>query len=364
MNILNTNKVDYKKQPLFFGEGLGLQTYQDLKYPALDTLNKRMMELFWKPEEIPLGKDKSDWEKLSDIQKDIFIKNLSYQILLDSVQGRGPVTALLPIVSNPELEGCIITWDFFETIHSRSYTYIIKNLFPNANEVFNEILNIQEILDRAVSITKYYDDLLNVSQRYSANPDMSVSDSDKKTLLMALCAINILEGVRFYVSFACAFAMGELDLMEGNAKIIKLIARDEAMHLGLSQQLIKLLRDREGYEEIFNESIEEIRKLFLDSAKEEKRWAEFLFKDGSMIGLNAEMLSTYVEWIVNRRSSVLGLGKIFEEAPAQNPLPWTDKWLGSKNVQNAPQEVNIDSYLVSSLNMDICEEQIQKLSLF
>jgi ribonucleotide reductase beta subunit family protein with ferritin-like domain len=348
--VLNTETSNYKDEPLFFGKQLGLQRYDKFKYPALDTLNKKMMEYFWKPEEISLIKDRNDWDNLSEVQKKIFVHNLSYQILLDSVQGRGPVSALLPIISNPELEGCIITWDFFETIHSRSYTYIIKNLFPNPSLVFDNILEISEILERAASITKHYDALLAVVHEY--NSGVEVNDDMKKTLVRALCAINVLEGIRFYVSFACTFALGELGFMVGNADIIKLIARDEAMHLSLTQHILNILRDKEGYKEIFEELEQEMIAIYLEAGQEEKRWAEFLFKDGSFIGLNSEMLAEYVEWIVNRRASAIHLKKIYKDAPTSNPLPWTDNWLGSKNVQVAPQEKSITSYVVSAINMD------------
>jgi ribonucleoside-diphosphate reductase beta chain len=361
MKILNTNKVDYTQEPLFFGEPLGLQTYNTPKYPALQTLNKKMKSMYWLPEEIPLSKDRNDWMKLSDVSKDIFIKNLSYQILLDSVQGRGPVSVILPIISNPELEACVVTWDFFETIHSESYTYIIKNLFHDPKVIFDEILNIKEILERASSITKYYDELAKVSYLFKAGK--KADDNDKKTLLKALVAINILEGIRFYVSFACAFAMGELNLMEGNAKIIRLIARDEALHLSLIQHLINILRTREGYQDLFQECLPDIVQIFHDAVEEEKRWANFLFRDGTMIGLNAEMLHSYIEWISNRRSGAIGLEKLFKDAPTENPLPWTDNWLGSKNVQNAPQEVSIDSYTVSALNVEIDEEFYKTLKI-
>lgn len=361
LKLLNLKKVDYRDQPLFFGESLGLQTYDNLKYQALDTLNKRMMQYFWKPEEVKLQKDRNDWDKLTDIQQDIFIKNLSYQILLDSVQGRGPVSAILPIVSNPELEGCIVTWDFFETIHSRSYTYLIKNLFPKPEIVFDQILEIKEILERASSITKYYDQLLELSIHFQQGK--TITQEDKVILIKALTAINILEGIRFYVSFACAFALGQLNLMEGNAKIIQFIARDEAMHLALTQQLLKLLRDREGYDKIFKSLHDDMKSMFYEAAEEEKRWAEYLFRDGSMIGLNAHMLSEFVEHLVNRRSHVLGLGKIFPDAPATNPLPWVDDWLGSQKIQVAPQETEITSYLVSALDQTVTDQTLKNLQI-
>jgi ribonucleoside-diphosphate reductase beta chain len=360
--IINLNQINWQKQPLFFGERLGLQTYENPKYPALDTLNKRMMEMFWKPEEISLQKDRNDWDKLTEVQQDVFVKNLSYQIMLDSVQGRGPVSAILPLVSLPELEGCVVTWDFFETIHSRSYTYLIKNLFAKPELVFDQILDIQPIIERAATVTQHYDKLVELSLMYQ-QPGYAVTEQDRKTLMLALTAINILEGVRFYVSFACAFALGELNLMEGNAKIITLIARDEAMHLSLTQQLIKILRDREGYGDVFESIRPQMIEMFDQAAQEEKRWAEYLFRNGSMIGLNAEMLGEYVEWIVNRRSQVIGLGKIFPEATAQNPLPWVDGWLGSKNVRVAPQETEISSYLVSAINQDVTDDIISELKI-
>lgn len=675
MTVLNTNNVDYTEQPMFFGEELGLQRYDKFKYPAFDKINKRMMGYFWLPEEVDLSKDKTDMDKLSDIQRDMFIKNLSYQILLDSVQGRAPVSTLLPIVSLPELEGCIITWDFFEClvegtevltnngwkdlqdvviedkvcqyniedgslsfvnpskvikrkhkgkiinyddgkrftqsvtpnhrmpvvrrtsnkkyfelaenldynsdikvpvsgnlfgidskltalealkiatqadgtlsdryngekvrtvpiwfsfskkrkidriidifnatnfewielskdgekrrfkinvpiefvdsdwktfewvdyskishrwalefineiskwdgcikptsivyssinksnvktvqtiahlcnktakfykvkddrkdsykdifavnimnkpfkdgqsikrseidydgmvgcltvetgafliryngnisvtgncIHSRSYTHIIQNLYPNPNDVFNNILQVQEIVDRAASVTMYYDKLLEAVRLYSNGGD---TNNLSEMLMDALVAVNILEGVRFYVSFACAFALGESQLMEGNAKIIKFIARDEAMHLSLTTHMINLLVEREGYDKLFERNRDKYRHMYHDAANEEKRWAEFLFRDGSILGLSSELLGQYVEYIVNRRANTIGLGKIFDRPLTNNPLPWVDSWLGSKSNQPAPQETEITSYVVSSVKQDVNDEGIGELSL-
>ena len=231
-SVFNKDKnLDQMKQPMFFGDDLQVQQYSDMKYPIFDKLNQQQLGYFWRPEEISLQKDRNDYQDLSEQQKFIFTSNLKYQTMLDSVQGRGPCLAFLPFVTNPELEGCIVTWDFMETIHSRSYTHIIKNLYANPNEVFDTILEDDRIEKRAESVTKTYDDLINLGYQWHLNKDKVDLQELKKKMYLAMVSVNILEGLRFYVSFACSFAFGELKLLEGSAKIISFIARDESQHL-------------------------------------------------------------------------------------------------------------------------------------
>ena len=236
--VFNRNEVDFTKQPMFFGEDQNTQRYDQFRYPEFDKLNQRMLGYFWRPEEISLQKDRADYQTFRPEQKHIFTSNLKYQTLLDSVQGRGPCLSFLPYVSLPELEGCIITWDFMETIHSRSYTYIMKNVYADPSEVFDTILNDEEIVKRAISVTENYDRFSELAQDYFVKGKGDLKEV-KKQLYLAMVNVNILEGLRFYVSFACTFAFGELKLMEGSAKIISFIARDEATHLNLSTQIIK-----------------------------------------------------------------------------------------------------------------------------
>ena len=345
--------IDFTKQPMFFGEDQNTQRYDTFKYPALDKLNQTMLGYFWRPEEISLQKDRADFQNFRPEQKHIFTSNLKYQTLLDSVQGRGPSLAFLPYVSIPELEGCIITWDFFETIHSRSYTYIMKNIYADPSEVFDTILHDQEIVKRAISVTENYDQFYKIAQDYFVKGKGDIKEV-KKALYLAMVNVNILEGLRFYVSFACTFAFAERELMEGNSKIIRLIARDENLHLTSTQHILNLWqkgKDDPEMAEIAEELKDEAKDIFLKAVEQEKQWAGYLFAQGSMIGLNEEILCQYVEYIANHRMSAIGMGQPFDVT--SNPLPWMNNYLNSDNVQVAPQESEISSYLVGQIDSEV-----------
>lgn len=364
-SVFNKNKVDFTKQPMFFGEEQGMQRYDEFKYPIFDKLTQKQLGFFWRPEEVSLQKDRNDYNELRPEQKHIFTSNLKYQILLDSVQGRGPALAFLPFCSLPELEGCILTWDFMETIHSRSYTYMIKNLYSNPADVFDTVIDDERIMERADSITKCYDDFINYAQKYQITGKGS-SKELKRKLWQALVTVNILEGIRFYVSFACTFAFGELKLMEGSAKIISFIARDESQHLAISQHIIKNFKNNENDAEmleVIKEEEEWMYQAYRDAVDEEKRWAQYLFKDGSMIGLNEKLLSDYVEWVANKRMKAIGLNPIFDIKPGDNPLPWTLHWLNSSGLQNAPQETEIESYVIGGIKQDVSDDTFKDFSL-
>ena len=366
MTVFNKQKHNTKKQPMFFGKPLGVQRYDSYKYPIFDRLNQQQLGYFWRPEEVSLQKDRADYQTLQSQQKHIYTSNLKYQILLDSVQGRGPGLAFIPYCSLPELEGAMLTWEFFEQIHSRSYTYIIKNIYSDPSEVFDTILDDDRILARAESVTKAYDEFLQAAQEWGAGNmwEHALEDCDaakwelkelKRKLYKAVMNVNILEGIRFYVSFACSFAFGELKLMEGSAKIISLIARDESQHLVLTQKILKKWAEGDDPEmqEIALEEKENVRKMFAEAVTQEKEWANYLFSEGSMIGLNERLLSQYVEWIANRRMKAVGLDPLYDIPAKNNPLPWTEHWLNSKGQQNAPQETEIESYIVGGIKQDV-----------
>src|SRR5210317_49612 len=362
--VFNRNEIDFTKEPMFFGADQNLQRYDIFKYPQLDKLNQTMLGYFWRPEEVSLQKDRSDYQDFRPEQKHIFTSNLKYQTLLDSVQGRGPSLAFLPYVSNPELEGCIITWDFFETIHSRSYTHIMKNVYSNPSEVFDTILNDDEIVKRAISVTKNYDKFNQLAEDYFHRGKGDIKEV-KRQLYLAMVNVNILEGLRFYVSFACTFAFGELKLMEGSAKIISLIARDEATHLAISQHIIKNYRAAEGdseMREIIKECEPTVYQMYKDAVAEEKSWANYLFKDGSIIGLNEALLHQYVEHIANRRLKALGYNTIFDAPVNTNPLPWTQHWLSSSGLQVAPQETEVESYIIGGIKQDVDKNSLKGFS--
>lgn len=376
MTVFNTEQVDTKKQPMFFGKPLGVQRYDSYKYPVFDKLTTQQLGYFWRPEEVSLQKDRGDYQTLRPEQKHIYTSNLKYQIMLDSIQGRGPGMAFIPYCSLPELEACMEVWGFMEMIHSRSYTYIIKNVYSDPSEVFDKIVTDERILERAKSVTESYDDFIQSSQQYGASnawlhnlegvsyAKETINDVKRK-LYRAVANVNILEGIRFYVSFACSFAFGELKLMEGSAKIISLIARDENQHLAITQNILNKWRDGDDPEmkQIMKEEEEWTYKMFDRAVNEEKRWADYLFKDGSMIGLNDKLLQQYVEWIANRRLKSIGLKPQYDISANNNPLPWTQHWISSKGLQVAPQETEVESYVVGGIKQDVKKDTFSGFKL-
>ena len=376
VTVFNKEKTDTSHSPMFFGPPLGVQRYDGAKYQVFDKLTNQQLGYFWRPEEVSLQKDRSDFATLNETQKHIFTSNLKYQILLDSVQGRGPGLAFIPYCSLPELESAMIAWEFMEMIHSRSYTYIIKNVYANPEQIFDTILDDEKIIARAKSVTEAYDEFINFAQQWGQgnwwkegwrdSPSASWEKKElKRRLYRAIMNVNILEGIRFYVSFACSFGFGELKKMEGSAKIISLIARDESQHLVITQNIINNWRkgDDPDMLEIIDEEKGNVIEMFERCVNEEKDWAEYLFKEGSMIGLNAKLLTQYVKWIANRRMKTIGIDPIYDVPARNNPLPWTNHWLNSKGQQNAPQETEIESYVVGAIKQDIKKDTFSGFKL-
>lgn len=383
------NKNDQLKEPMFFGQNVNVARYDQQKYAIFERLIEKQLSFFWRPEEVDVSQDRIDYAGLPDHEKHIFISNLKYQTLLDSVQGRSPNVAFLPIVSIPELETWVESWSFSETIHSRSYTHIIRNIVNDPSIVFDDIVENPEIQKRARDVSKYYDILILESQLYQLHGegiwykenkktdeiDISKEKKDgwkqvtmrglKRHLYLALVSVNVLEAIRFYVSFACSFAFAERKLMEGNAKIIKFIARDELLHLSGTQHIINLCQsgvDDQEMAEVAKECEEEAYAIFMDAVNQEKEWAEYLFKDGSMIGLNKEILFQYIEYITNQRLKAVNFKPAFADKKS-NPIPWIDQWLNSDNVQVAPQETEISSYLTGQVNSAIDSKELGDLEL-
>ena len=368
------NRTDHTTVKAFLDPtgGPTIQRYDTMKYPAIDNFTDKQLGFFWRPEEVDIYQDSKDFKGLTPHEQHIFTSNLKRQILLDSVQGRAPVEAFAPIVSLPEVENWIQTWTFSETIHSRSYTHIIRNIYSNPSKIFDELMDISEIVDCAEDISKYYDDLIELSSWYNLLGEGTHTVNDKtitvdlyelkKKLYLTLMSVNILEGVRFYVSFACSWAFAELKKMEGNAKIIKFIARDENLHLGSTQWLLNKLKvDDSDYKKISEETEAECIQMFVDAVDQEKAWADYLFKDGSMIGLNARLLSDYVEWIATKRMSKVNLKSPY--SVKNDPLPWTQKWISGSDVQVAPQEVELSSYIIGGTKQDVSEDTFKGLTL-
>lgn len=370
-NQLSNNPLS---EPMFFGNPVNVARYDQQKHQIFEKLIEKQISFFWRPEEVDVSKDRVDFQKLSDSEKHIFISNLKYQTLLDSIQGRSPNIAFLPIISIPELETWVETWSFFETIHSRSYTHILRNLFGDPSSIFEDIVENEEIKKRAADISEYYDDLIFAVQLWQTlGEGIHTVEGEvheitlrnlKKKLYLCMNSVNALEAIRFYVSFACTFAFAERELMEGNSKIIRLIARDENLHLTSTQHILNLWakgKDDPEMAEIAEECKQEATDIFLNAVEQEKQWAAFLFNQGSMIGLNKEILCQYVEFIANHRMSAIGLGQPFDVK--SNPLPWMNNYLNSDNVQVAPQESEISSYLVGQIDAEVSAEDFGDFDL-
>ena len=372
MTVFNSKKKN-EKSKIFFDGNLGIQRYEQVKYKQFEKFSTTQLGFFWQAEEIDITKDSKDFKKLTEFEQHIFTSNLKRQILLDSVQGRSPNLAFLPICSLPEVENWIEAWSANETIHSKSYTHIIRNIYSDPSKVFDEITTIKPIVECANSVSKYYDDLIEKSRYYNllgkgkhiVNGEEVVVDMYelKKALWLAIMSVNILEGIRFYVSFACSWAFAELKSMEGNASIIKLICRDENLHLASTQTLIKLLPiDDKDFIKIRKETEDECIKMFEEAVEQEKAWAAYLFKDGSMIGLNEQLLAEYVEWIANKRMIAVGFPSSYK-VPQACPLPWTQKWISGSEVQVAPQETSITSYIIGGTTQDLDDDTFKGFKL-
>jgi len=374
-SIFSKTDNDQLKEPMFFGQPVNVARYDQQKYPIFEKLIEKQLSFFWRPEEVDISQDRIDYQNLPDHEKHIFISNLKYQTLLDSIQGRSPNVAFLPLVSLPELETWIETWAFSETIHSRSYTHIIRNIVNDPSIIFDDIMRNEQIRLRASDISSYYDELIHDTMLYSQlgagehvinGETRRVSEYElKKKMYLCLMNVNILEAIRFYVSFACSFAFAERKLMEGNAKIIRLIARDEALHLTGTQHLLNIMRsgqDDPEFAKVAQDVDQACFEMFKQAAIQEKQWAEYLFRDGSMIGLNKDILSQYVEYITNIRMTAVGLKPAFEQVK-HNPIPWINTWLASDTVQVAPQEVELSSYLVGQIDAEVSADDLNDFEL-
>ena len=371
---LAKNNKSHLERNHFFDGPTGIARYDQVKYPQYTKFTDKMNSFAWQPEEVDLSRDAKDFKNLQPFQKHIFTSNIRRQIALDSVQGRSPVVAFLPCVSLPELETLIETWGFQETIHSKSYTHIIRNVYPDPSPVFDEIMNIPEILDCAHDISKYYDDFVDYYGKYvhlgeggiycTETGEIEMSKYDlKKKLWLCLNSVNILEGIRFYVSFACSWAFAELKQMEGNAKIIKAIARDENVHLGFTQTILKnLVKENPDWEKIRKECEKEVEEMFLSAIQQEKDWATYLFKDGSIIGLNEQLLGDYVDFIAAKRMRSLGYAVPWTTTRT-NPLPWVDKYINTRETQTAPQEAELTNYVSGAIDSTITDEFLGSLKL-
>lgn len=381
--VFNTKKTDLSRQPMFFGEKLNIARYDTERYSVFSKATKTMKSFYWNPEEINLDKDKSDYKNLAPHEQHIFIKNIAYQSLLDSVQERAPVYAFLPWVSLPELEASIIWWVAFEQIHSQSYQWILQNLFPDPGVVFDGIIEDENIMTRADAIIRYYDDFITYSEQYRVlgpgehviKSQRQVNGTDarveveetltlsmyelKRKLYVALFSVFALESIRFYVSFACSFAYGQQGKMKGNANIIKLIAKDEAQHMGITVNILRNLVRKEGdpdFVKIVEEEKDNVLAIFDEVVNQEKEWAKYLFKDGSIVGLNEALLVRFLEYTANKRLKALGFKQRYD--CTTDPFTWMSAWLSGEETQVAPQENEITDYLINVLDTNVNEDNI------
>jgi ribonucleoside-diphosphate reductase beta chain len=362
---------------MFLGKSVNVSRFDEQKYMIFERLIEKQLSFFWRPEEIDLSRDRIDFQEFTNSEKHVFLSNLKYQTLLDSVQGRSPNIAFLPLVSLPELETWIATWSFSETIHSRSYTHIVRSMLDDPSLVFNDIVSNQSIKKRALGITKYYDDLILKTQLLQSHGEgkftidgihtiVSVYEV-KKALYLALHAVNALEAIRFYVSFACTFVFSEQKRLEGSGKIMKLIARDEALHLSGTQHMINIIQSGNDGDteltEIAHENKSQAELIFLEAIEQEKSWASFLFEEGSILGLNKEILCQYIDYIAKERMAAVSLKYDKEGIPRSNPISWINSYLNSDNVQVAPQETEISSYLVGQIDSSLSADAFNKFEL-
>ncbi|QWT76816.1 ribonucleotide reductase of class Ia (aerobic), beta subunit [Escherichia phage vB_EcoM-UFV05] len=377
--VFNTNPVDVLKEPMFFGSGLGIARYDIQRHRVFEELTEKSLSFFWRPEEVNLMMDAAQFNKLPQYQQNIFTNNLKYQSLLDSIQGRAPSAVLMSLISDPSLDTWVATWTFSETIHSRSYTHIMRNLYTDPSKVFDEIVLDEAIMKRAESIGRYYDDVLTKT-RYWENAKADIeyqkeinADEDviedaiehetywkrelMKSLYLCLHVINALEAIRFYVSFACTFNFHKnMEIMEGNAKIMKFIARDEQLHLKGTQYIIRQLQlgtDGDEWVKIAQECEQEAVDIFMEVNRQEKDWAVHLFKDGDVPGLNTNSMWSFIDYLTVSRMKQCGLPCPITDAPVKHPYPWIREYLNSDNVQSAPQEVELSSYLVAQIDNDV-----------
>jgi ribonucleoside-diphosphate reductase beta chain len=360
--IFNRELVNHLEEPMFFGSSLNVARTETVKHTSIANLTDTQIGFFWRPTEINLSKDIIDFQNMPEHEQHMFLANLKYQTLLDSIQGRAPTLAFLPICSDPALERWIETWSFFETIHSESYSHIVRTILPtDMSETFDSIVQTEEIMARADSIGKYYDNLIRYNNLRAVNSSEYNEYEHKKALYLCMHVVNALEAIRFYVSFAVTFSFGERKLLDGNCKIMTLIARDEALHLKGTQMIINNWQngvDGQEWVNISKECEEEANNIFKLAAEQEKDWATYLTKLGTVVGLNKQILDKYVEYITAHRMSIVGL----KECPyprTKNPIPWMNNWLKSDNKQVAPQETEISSYITGGINTDININSLQ-----
>ena len=345
-------KTDYVNRKMFLDPAgpVTIQRFEEFKYPKISNFETTARGFFWIPEEVSLTKDANDFKDASDTVRHIFTSNLLRQTALDSLQGRGPSQIFTPVVSLPELEALVYNWTFFETnIHSRSYSHIIRNIYNVPKEVFNTIHDTQEIVDMASSVGKYYDQLHTINCRKELGEQIDEHEHIR-AIWLALHASYALEAFRFMVSFATSLAMVENKIFIGNGNIISLILQDELLHKGWTAYLInQVIKEDPRFVRAKAECEAEVYAMYLDVIREEKAWADYLFRHGPVIGLNANILKDFVDFTAVSALKEIGI-KYTEPAPRTTPIPWFMKHVDTSKKQTALQESESTNYVIGVMS--------------
>lgn len=353
-SVLNKNNYDIMAQPLFLGEDMGIQRFDIVKHKVFRDLYLKMQSFFWRPTEVNLVNDRSQFSNLSDTERFIFTENLKFQTMGDSLLSRS-IDAIKKYVTNTELEYCLTVHAMFECIHSDSYTHILQNIVDNPQEFFDSILENEAIVGRAKDITESFDSLLGKPE----------DDKDiRQTIFKAILSLQIAEGIFFYNSFACSFWFASRGIMRGNGDIIKLISRDEATHISVTQNILKIWKNNpsEGFQDLVKENEDLVYEMYRTAVTNEQKWAEHLFSQGSVVGLNEKILSQYVEWLANVRLHNLGYKKLYEQK--DNPLRgWINEYYDSSKTSSMPQESEQTRYVKGVQNTNVDLSNLKKIKL-
>ncbi len=360
---LNT-KTDYLSRKMFLDPAgpVTVQRFEEVKYSRLTKFEAEARGFFWVPEEVSLTKDANDFKDASDAVKHIFTSNLLRQTALDSLQGRGPTQIFTPVVSIPELEALMFNWGFFETnIHSRSYSHIIRNIYNVPKEIFASIHNTTEIVDMASSVGKYYDQLHRLNCHKELNSELISEQEHVKAIWLALNASYALEAFRFMVSFATSLAMVENRIFIGNGNIISLILQDEILHKDWTAWMInQVVKEDPRFAKAKQECEQEVYQMYLDVIREEKEWADYLFKKGPVIGLNANILKDFVDYTASGALKDIGI-KYLTPSPKITPIPWFNKHTNTSTKQSALQETESTNYVIGVMSNEINYNDLPQL---
>ena len=358
-----SKQTNYLQRTMFLDPAgpVTVQRFEEVKYPRLAKYEETARGFFWVPEEISLTKDKIDHKESSDAIKHIFTSNLLRQTALDSIQGRAPSQVFSPVISIPELEALVSNWSFFETnIHSKSYSHIIRNVYGVPKDEFNKIHDTKEIVEMAANVGRYYEDLHLLNCRKETGETVDTYEH-KKAIYMALHASYALEALRFMVSFATSLAMVENKIYIGNGNIISLILQDELLHTEWTAWLINnVVKDDPVFQQIAVEMQREVYDLYLDVIREEKEWAVYLFSKGVVIGLNAEILSDFVDFTAFTRLKEIGI-KYNEPHPKYSPIPWFNKHVNINKKQSALQETESTNYIIGVMSDEVNFDELPAL---